>query len=260
MLGSDYDQGPDLLLPRRRLRHSAVPSLPRTSPRQCQLCFTSTTPRLPTPASFSPPVSINYAQLIVEAAAARASRARSSAATRSTATWSLRPPRARMSMLRSRPSIRRVVIPSSTPASRSGSMPTPTPRPTTAATTWSPPSPSWATTLTSPRSGHQGRRQHRPADILAALPGVTYSGISGEISFDDIGDATRRGLHQDRQHRDRCVGLREDPGHRLRKSPQISPQAANLAGLSPRQVFPVFPLSSDILPTGGFPCREFYRI
>ena len=30
-----------------------------------------------------------------------------------------------------------------------------------------------------------------PADILAALPGVTYSGISGEISFDDIGDAKR---------------------------------------------------------------------
>ena len=26
-----------------------------------------------------------------------------------------------------------------------------------------------------------------PADILAALPGVTYSGISGEIAFDDIG-------------------------------------------------------------------------
>ena len=30
-----------------------------------------------------------------------------------------------------------------------------------------------------------------PADILAALPGVTYSGISGEIAFDDIGDAKR---------------------------------------------------------------------
>ena len=28
-------------------------------------------------------------------------------------------------------------------------------------------------------------------DILAALPGVTYSGISGEIAFDDIGDAKR---------------------------------------------------------------------
>ena len=30
-----------------------------------------------------------------------------------------------------------------------------------------------------------------PADILAALPDVTYSGISGEIAFDDIGDAKR---------------------------------------------------------------------
>ena len=30
-----------------------------------------------------------------------------------------------------------------------------------------------------------------PADILAALPGVTYSGVSGEIAFDDIGDAIR---------------------------------------------------------------------
>ena len=71
-------------------------------------------------------------------------------------------------------------------------MPTPTPRPTTAATTWSPPSPSWATTLTSPRSRPSRLpAAPRPADILAALPGVTYSGISGEISFDDIGDAKR---------------------------------------------------------------------
>ena len=30
-----------------------------------------------------------------------------------------------------------------------------------------------------------------PADILAALPGVTYSGISGDISFNEIGDANR---------------------------------------------------------------------
>ena len=30
-----------------------------------------------------------------------------------------------------------------------------------------------------------------PADILAALPGVTYTGVSGEIAFDDIGDAKR---------------------------------------------------------------------
>ena len=30
-----------------------------------------------------------------------------------------------------------------------------------------------------------------PADILAALPSVTYSGVSGEIAFDDIGDAIR---------------------------------------------------------------------
>ncbi len=30
-----------------------------------------------------------------------------------------------------------------------------------------------------------------PADILAALPNVTYSGISGEISFNEIGDADR---------------------------------------------------------------------
>ena len=31
----------------------------------------------------------------------------------------------------------------------------------------------------------------KPADILAALPGVTYTGVSGEIAFDDIGDAKR---------------------------------------------------------------------
>ncbi len=30
-----------------------------------------------------------------------------------------------------------------------------------------------------------------PADILAALPNVTYTGVSGEIAFDDIGDAKR---------------------------------------------------------------------
>ena len=30
-----------------------------------------------------------------------------------------------------------------------------------------------------------------PADVLAALPGVTYTGVSGEIAFDDIGDAIR---------------------------------------------------------------------
>ena len=30
-----------------------------------------------------------------------------------------------------------------------------------------------------------------PADILAALPSVTYTGVSGEIAFDDIGDAKR---------------------------------------------------------------------
>ena len=30
-----------------------------------------------------------------------------------------------------------------------------------------------------------------PAAIKAALPGVTYSGVSGEIAFDDIGDAIR---------------------------------------------------------------------
>ena len=30
-----------------------------------------------------------------------------------------------------------------------------------------------------------------PSAVLEALPGVTYSGISGEISFDDIGDAKR---------------------------------------------------------------------
>lgn len=30
-----------------------------------------------------------------------------------------------------------------------------------------------------------------PADVLAALPGVTYTGISGAIAFDDIGDAIR---------------------------------------------------------------------
>ena len=30
-----------------------------------------------------------------------------------------------------------------------------------------------------------------PAAVLAALPGVTYSGVSGQIAFDDIGDAIR---------------------------------------------------------------------
>ena len=30
-----------------------------------------------------------------------------------------------------------------------------------------------------------------PAAVMAALPGVTYSGISGDISFNDIGDANR---------------------------------------------------------------------
>ena len=30
-----------------------------------------------------------------------------------------------------------------------------------------------------------------PADVLAALPGVTYTGVSGDIAFDDIGDAVR---------------------------------------------------------------------
>ena len=29
------------------------------------------------------------------------------------------------------------------------------------------------------------------ADVLAALPGVTYTGISGSIAFDEIGDAIR---------------------------------------------------------------------
>ena len=30
-----------------------------------------------------------------------------------------------------------------------------------------------------------------PAAVLAALPGVTYEGITGTISFNDIGDANR---------------------------------------------------------------------
>ena len=30
-----------------------------------------------------------------------------------------------------------------------------------------------------------------PADVLAALPSVTYTGVSGQIAFDDIGDAIR---------------------------------------------------------------------
>ena len=29
------------------------------------------------------------------------------------------------------------------------------------------------------------------AAVKAALPGVTYSGVSGDIAFDDIGDAIR---------------------------------------------------------------------
>ena len=31
----------------------------------------------------------------------------------------------------------------------------------------------------------------KPADVLAALPGVSYEGVSGHIEFDDIGDAVR---------------------------------------------------------------------
>ena len=30
-----------------------------------------------------------------------------------------------------------------------------------------------------------------PADVMAALPGVTYSGVSGDIAFDAVGDAVR---------------------------------------------------------------------
>ena len=30
-----------------------------------------------------------------------------------------------------------------------------------------------------------------PAAIKAALPGVTYTGVSGDIAFDSIGDAVR---------------------------------------------------------------------
>ena len=30
-----------------------------------------------------------------------------------------------------------------------------------------------------------------PADVLKALPSVTYEGVSGKIAFDDIGDAKR---------------------------------------------------------------------
>ena len=31
----------------------------------------------------------------------------------------------------------------------------------------------------------------KPADVKAALPGVTYTGVSGAIAFDEIGDAIR---------------------------------------------------------------------
>lgn len=31
----------------------------------------------------------------------------------------------------------------------------------------------------------------KPADVMAALPGVTYTGVSGAIAFNDIGDAER---------------------------------------------------------------------
>ena len=30
-----------------------------------------------------------------------------------------------------------------------------------------------------------------PAAVKAALPGVTYTGVTGDIAFDDIGDAIR---------------------------------------------------------------------
>ena len=34
-------------------------------------------------------------------------------------------------------------------------------------------------------------KQHSALDVLAALPGVTYTGVSGDIAFDEIGDAVR---------------------------------------------------------------------
>ena len=30
-----------------------------------------------------------------------------------------------------------------------------------------------------------------PADVLAVLPSLTYTGVTGEISFNEIGDANR---------------------------------------------------------------------
>ena len=72
MLGSDYDQGLIYYFTQAFEELGRHGRLPRTSPRATPtLSPTSTTPRLPTQASFSAPVSINYAQLIVEAAAAQ---------------------------------------------------------------------------------------------------------------------------------------------------------------------------------------------
>ena len=61
------------------------------------------------------------------------------------------------------------------------------------------------------------------AAVKAALPGVTYAGVSGAIAFDDIGDAIRdTAYHQDRGHRQRRLGSGDRPDrfrHRLSGGP-----------------------------------------
>ena len=80
-----------------------------------------------------------------------------------------------------------------------------------------------------------------PADILAALPGVTYC---RHLRRDRLRRhrrrQARRGLHQDRQHRDRCVGLREDPGHRLRKAHKSLHKQQTWRGFRPAKFSPFF--------------------
>ena len=69
----------------------------------------------------------------------------------------------------------------------------PPPRPTTAETTPSPLSPLWATTPTYVAlEALKAAGSTNAKAVYEALPGVTYTGVTGAIAFDDVnGDAVR---------------------------------------------------------------------
>ena len=68
----------------------------------------------------------------------------------------------------------------------------PLPWPITAATTWSPLCPPWAMMLTIVAlEALKAAGSTDPGDVMAALPSVTYTGVTGEISFNETGDANR---------------------------------------------------------------------